>query len=859
MFKTLPEKVCIFLHLIAPLHDIVAYLVSFAKFGNCPACFEFPLSPNPLRGDWGGTEGIGSELQELQNMIDSLQSPQDPTRVAQALLLRREVMFLQFDAAVRHLIPRTFLAAGNVPAYQSVTDGMCHGLPALSNSLRKSIFAFELFPWRAFLEDGGPFPVMSSSPDTLEYNMQLCLCGLSDRDHKVAHGELVGVQLLLEDVLSSYHVTMEAPQRQQATLGKNIQVFLGNRFHIDHSPKTSELLEGPCDAMMSFALLRSFLILWKQLEVLKEHWGQLKLQGQDINCVSLHKRFSELYETDILYPSMKAIARQMGKEDEFEGFIVNNQFVLPPSGASEIEIKTHQLQKLLENCEMHMIQEVLRKVNREMTLVLSEKSKEKCSLPTDLWKHQVMKENFSVSRPQIVEKFIQRLMQNYQDDGVEITFRKNHLEAYLLSLGCDVMARECSNFETYSMCYEHVLHHARQRLSQKEQELYATQRGQGPPEDSAGQVELSHDMSMEITALRAQLTDWEEEKLDENQLNLIQKVCELIGEVRTEGIDNMKDLKKKWGSASPDEGMKENPAKEQLWALEQDNCSLATLVCKVRSLGCWRLAVQQAHFQAQLSRAEKESIQSKKEYLRIKLMAEREMGLFRQQVLALRQALARAQADSARIWKQQDSQISKPQSLFLELEHRVTQEALTQQQLHFMKTSRMEKLLEDVGQKEQQLQLLSKEAEKASKLGQLQQKKMKRDLHQMRSWLAQERSVKLDALQRVEERQSQLHDAQRSAVPTDLIFQAQYSPTSVSTSSRYSQQRFLKTNLKGSKITRWIQRPQTLSNNKIDLHVPIKHKKRIDEVFLPNMAENLQLTAFQVQTAPSRFPFRADW
>ncbi|XP_021793713.2 coiled-coil domain-containing protein 162 isoform X6 [Papio anubis] len=460
-----------------------------------------------------------------------------------------------------------------------------------------------------------------------------------------------------------------------------------------------------------------------------------------------------------------------------------------------------------------MIQEVLRKVNREMTLLLSEKSKE-CSLPTDLWKHEVMKENFSVSRPQIVEKFRQRLMQNYQDDGVEITFRKDHLEACLLSLGCDVMAREHSNFETYSTCYEHVLHHARQRLSQKEQELDAARRGQGPPEDSAGQVaELSHDMIMEITALRAQLTDLEEvnlnlkkqmrkevqeeyeasvralfqtclhmkEKLDENQLNLIQKVCELIGEVRTEGIDNMKDLKKKWGSASPDEGMKENPAKqEQLWALEQDNCSLATLVCKVRSLGHWRLAVQQARFQAQLSRAEKESIQSKKECLRIKLMAEREVSLFRQQILALRQALARAQADSARMWKQQDSQ--------------------------------------------------------------------------MRSRLAQERSVKLDALQRVEELQSQLHDAQQSAVPTgssgDLISQAQYSPTSASISSRYSQQRFLKTNLKGSKITRWIPRPQTVS---------IKHEKRIDDVFLPNMAENVQLTAFQVQIAPSRFPFRADW
>uniref|UniRef100_A0A2K5EWT7 Coiled-coil domain containing 162 n=1 Tax=Aotus nancymaae TaxID=37293 RepID=A0A2K5EWT7_AOTNA len=858
MFKTLPEKAAFkalkqTLQLIAPLHDIMAYFVSFAKLGNCPACFEFPLSPNPLRGDWGGAEGIGSELRELQNMIDSLQNPQDPTRVAQALL-RTEVMFLQFDAAVRRLIQGTFLAAGNVPAYQSVTDNMYHGLLALSNSLRKSIFAsqfhlpqpldprslqaFELVPWRTFLEDGRPFPVMSSSPDTLEYNMQLSLCGLSDRDCKVAHGELVGVQLLLEDVLGSYHVTMEGPPRQQATLPdwSKVPGFRRFRSQFQSSPKASELLEGPCNAVMSLALLRSFLILWKQLE----------LQGQDINSVSLHKQFSELYETDILYSSMKAI----GKEDEFEGFIS----VLPPSGASEIEIKTHQLQKLLEKFEIHMIQEVLRKVNREMTLVLSEKT----------WPH---KSSHSPS-PQIRCKHIETL--------IDITFRRDHLEACLLSLGCDVMARECSNFETYSMCYEHVLHHARQRLSQKEQELDATQTGHGPPEDSAGQVaELSHDMIMEITALRAQLIDLEEvnlnlkkqirkevqeeyealvellcnlqEKLDENQFNLIQKVCELISEVRTEGTDNMKDLKKKWSSASPDEGMKENPAKEQLWALERDNCGLATLVCKVRSLGRWRLAVQQACFQAQPSRSEKEFIESKKQCLRIKLMAEREVGLFCQQVLALRQALAR----TVRMWKQQDSQAQ----LLKELKHRVTQDALTQQEPDFMKTSSMEKLLEDVGQKEQQLQLLSEEAERASKLGQLHTKHLYFSFSlQMRARLAKERSMKLDALQCVKELQSQLHDAQQSAVPMGspggLISQAQYSPSSASTSSRYSQQHFLKTNLTGSKITGQIQRPQTL---------PIKHKKRTDDVFPPNMAENVHLTAFQVQTAPSRFPFRADW
>lgn len=43
------------------------------------------------------------------------------------------------------------------------------------------------------------------------------------------------------------------------------------------------------------------------------------------------------------------------------------------------------------------------------------------------------------------------------------------------------------------------------------------------------------------------------------------------------------------------------------------------------------------------------------------------------------------------------------------------------------------------------------------------------------------------------------------------------------------------------------------------LQVPIKHKKRTDDAFLPHVAENVQPSAFQVQTAPSRIPFRPGW
>lgn len=66
-----------------------------------------------------------------------------------------------------------------------------------------------------------------------------------------------------------------------------------------------------------------------------------------------------------------------------------------------------------------------------------------------------------------------------------------------------------------------------------------------------------------------------------------------------------------------------------------------------------------------------------------------------------------------------------------ELEHQVTRESLHQQQLDLLKTSSMEKLLEDVEQKEQHLQLLTEEAERAASLGQLQRKKLQRELRQV--------------------------------------------------------------------------------------------------------------------------------
>ena len=61
---------------------------------------------------------LGSELHELQLLIDHLDLNSDPAQVCQLLTLRRDVMFLEYDTAVRHAMRDTFLATKNTQAYK---------------------------------------------------------------------------------------------------------------------------------------------------------------------------------------------------------------------------------------------------------------------------------------------------------------------------------------------------------------------------------------------------------------------------------------------------------------------------------------------------------------------------------------------------------------------------------------------------------------------------------------------------------------------------------------------------------------------------------------------------------------------
>ena len=53
----------------------------------------------------------------MQKQMQNLEDPLQPAGVAEFLRGRRDIMFLEFDVAVRHSMRDMFLAAGNMQAF----------------------------------------------------------------------------------------------------------------------------------------------------------------------------------------------------------------------------------------------------------------------------------------------------------------------------------------------------------------------------------------------------------------------------------------------------------------------------------------------------------------------------------------------------------------------------------------------------------------------------------------------------------------------------------------------------------------------------------------------------------------------
>ncbi|KAJ7990800.1 hypothetical protein DPEC_G00290670 [Dallia pectoralis] len=555
MFRTLEDSACDqalhhTLEIVSGLHDIVYYLVTFARLGNSGAISSRSQAARELTADWGGSEGIGAELWELQRQVNSLCEPGDPQAVGRLLQLRRQVLFLQYDTAVRHLVREGFLSSGNIAAYQSVSDNMGHALPALSGSVLtnhssrlllpqpldpSSPLAQWMYPWRSFLACHGLHPVHIWDIPPIENCLQLCVSGLGGHSRTVANGAMLGVSLLMEDVLDGGWVEAEPVRlRDNDDDDSHEKPGEGDGSSMDggdeerNQGSSSVLLQDPLHVQ---SVLKGFLLLTKQLEVFKESWGRRQLGVEQINTVSIYRQFSILYRAEVQYPSMRALALHMGKEKEFKALLSHNEPITPPAGASEVDIKTFQLSyptdtlpssystfpmllRLLEMTECDMIRAVQRRLTRELTLVTSERAHQDTGLPTELWKRGRMKYNVSPERPQIVENFVHQLMEGIEEiqDG-QLSIPRAHLQCCLSTLGCTVMERERRSFLLYSQFYEQMLEQERQLLYHQEQDLKSLDRSQRDIINPYGGLsELCGGTMMKTTTLHTRIAQLEEEQ-----------------------------------------------------------------------------------------------------------------------------------------------------------------------------------------------------------------------------------------------------------------------------------------------------------------------------------------------------------
>lgn len=216
-YKTLDETACVnalrnHTLIASALHDILSYFCAHSGLGTI-GDLNAKKKELVTSADWGGTEGIGEELREINEQINKINKT-DPKNVAQLLEEKRNVLILQMECAVRHSMPNTFLATNNSPAHDSISSTIV-ALNDLSNSPKSSsINIFKIpsdldpradegkrfFPLRSFNSINGPFSEAFYPWESLQDSVYLAFSALKPVDRPVAHGELLGVSLLLEDV-----------------------------------------------------------------------------------------------------------------------------------------------------------------------------------------------------------------------------------------------------------------------------------------------------------------------------------------------------------------------------------------------------------------------------------------------------------------------------------------------------------------------------------------------------------------------------------------------------------------------------------------------------------------------------------
>jgi DNA repair exonuclease SbcCD ATPase subunit len=136
------------------------------------------------------------------------------------------------------------------------------------------------------------------------------------------------------------------------------------------------------------------------------------------------------------------------------------------------------------------------------------------------------------------------------------------------------------------------------------------------------------------------------------------------------------------------------------------------------------------------------------------MLGEQNTLLMSQQKQALKTQLVRLDVDLNKLKMKLDKELKLKQSK----EHEIQQKLKNEQNLNSAKQSNVEKLFEELETKDIELRNLHILTERSSKMQSLNDFKIKRELTNLKKNLAQERNLKLEAFQRVDNLQCQVYD-----------------------------------------------------------------------------------------------------
>ncbi|XP_055028524.2 coiled-coil domain-containing protein 162 [Misgurnus anguillicaudatus] len=299
-------------------------------------------------------------------------------------------------------------------------------------------------------------------------------------------------------------------------------------------------------------------------------------------------------------------------------------------------------------------------------------------------------------------------------------------------------------------------------------------------------AEVCREMMIEITALRARITQLEEEKrnldqhlnlkhrqhydslvhhlfstcihlksrLDKYHVNMEQDVRRLVSSARTEAAERIIRLKNKLSSTKENEKFSQTlDEKEALEDLHAENSKLAGLFSKLRAFNHWRLVTGRGKLQKDLLQWKQNEVSCKTEALKMKMISEEKVIVLKQELDAVQHELFQRKNHYEHIKRQIAQQTQKLQ----DVEHRSVRDAQSLQELENLRMQSLGQLQEDVVDRDDQVRALSAQLEKNTRETELLQQRNHQQIKHVRGQLHQERSLKREALQHVDKLQSQIH------------------------------------------------------------------------------------------------------